>query len=69
MPLALSKSMKSFKIRSFFYEKWLLFHNLTGAIDIKSDTSVHLSLDAFILYIILNQKTRYVQMNILYDYE
>lgn len=41
MPSALSKSMKSFKIRTFFNEKWQLFHGLAGSIDIKIYASIH----------------------------
>jgi hypothetical protein len=33
--------LQSFKIRSFFCEKWLLFHDLAGFIDIKMYASIH----------------------------
>jgi len=33
--------MKSFKIRAFFFEKWLLFHDLAVPIDIKMYAGIH----------------------------
>ena len=32
--------MKSFRIRSFFYEKWLLLHDLAVPIDTKSNVNI-----------------------------
>ena len=39
--LRASTILKTFIIRSFFCEKWLLFHDLAGFIDIKMYASIH----------------------------
>ena len=39
--ISCSRNPKTPQIRSFFYEKWLLFHDLAGFIDIKMYASIH----------------------------